>query len=130
MNLKDFKPKKSFFKLKATGWRKNFLRPLTLNDEIWIEENLLIDGVLPDFSVDLKALVRAVYNQLENKKPFIAQDITVINEDGLETVENHGGYKLLLKLVVGGEERIAILTAWLECLGLSRPNQDKLVKKK
>lgn len=127
MKLSEIYPKAPCFKLNATG-KKHKLRLLNLSDEIWIDETFGEKG--PDLAQDMDALSRIVFHQLEDKSHFKKQDVKFIDEDGTELVKEVGGYRLLQSLIMGIDEKTEMLSAWLECIGLSRKQQDDLVKKK
>jgi len=127
MKLREIYPTAPCFKLNATG-KKHKLRLLNLSDEIWIDETFGEKG--PNLAQDMDALSRIVFHQLEDRSPFKKQDVTFIDEDGTENIKEFGGYKLLQSQISGIEEKTEMLTAWLECIGLSRKQQNDLVKKK
>lgn len=127
LSLSDTIPKRASFRLKQSG--KHKLRPLNLADEIWLEDTFAVDGVMPNIADDMRLLSRAVYHQLEDKSPFKAQDVEYQDEDGCISTRKLGGYDLFLQSIIGLEEKIIVLNAWLECLGVSRPVQEELKKK-
>lgn len=128
MELREICKSKPFFKLQSTGRRKHFLRPLNLRDELWIDETY--DKNFPNLSEDMEALARVVYHQIEDKKPFVKQNVNFIDEDGIEEKKEIGGVELFKQLIGGTEEKLNILEAWLKVLGVSRKQQDEIVKKK
>lgn len=132
MELKDLKPRESSFKLNSTG-REYSLRPICLLDEIWLQENFEdLTAIFSEDSIDMKSLSRIVYHQIKDPMSFIKQEIIVIDEDGNKITEFIGGYKLLQRMIVGMEDKLAIISAFNECMGASRPEASKEteVKKK
>lgn len=129
LDLKDIVPKTASFKLKGTGLRHQ-IRPITLADEIWLEQTFVDEeGNMPNIADNMEHLARVVYHQLEDKTPFKSQKVTLIDEDGIETKTEMGGYKLLLSLISGIQEKVDILNAWLATIGISRPIQEEIKKK-
>lgn len=129
LDLKDIVPKKADFKLRSTGL-KHQIRPITLADEIWLEQTFVDEeGNMPNLADNMEHLARAVYHQLVDKTPFKSQVVTLIDEDGKETTTEMGGYKLLLSLISGIEDKVSMLDAWLATIGISRPVQEAIKKK-
>jgi len=126
MELSEIIPTRASFELSLTG-KKHYLRPINLRDEIWLENTF--KGDMANILEDVRLLTRAVYNQIEDKTPFKKQTVTFIDEEGNEAREERGGYDLFLSLVSGVQEKLNIMQAWLETIGISRPAQEELKKK-
>ena len=126
MELKDLRPKRASFELE--NGREYFLRPLSLSDEIWLQENIGPDGLAEVFandSVNMPLLSRIIYHQIEDKSDFIKKEITVIDEDGNETIEHIGGCKLFQLMIIGMESKINIIHAFNQVMGASRPEAEE-----
>lgn len=132
MKLTDMKPKQSKFKLKQVE-KELTLRPISLDDEIWLKEIYGDDGIQEVFeNVNIEEISRIAFRLLitEDKKLFKIREVTVVDENGEEGTFNIGGVKLLRTLIFGWEEKLVVLNALLENIGYSRPEVEETPKKK
>lgn len=129
IKLEDLRPKTGKFKLSATG-NDYILRPFSVLDEIWLRNEYgdSLPELFNENFIDGNALGKIAYHQLEDKSDFKQAEVTDYDESGLEVVKKIGGYKRLVQLIHGMEEKIAILLAINETLGVSRPVIDKLAE--
>lgn len=140
MQLSYVKPKESSFSLREAG-RSFRIRPITLNDEIWLSEvyGSRIQKVFEEG--DLREISRIVFRLMidEDKKFFSKVTKTIVDEYGEESEFSLGGVARLQSMISGMEEKAAILQALLDVIGVSRPelseeeleaNKKKAVKKK
>jgi hypothetical protein len=127
MDLNSIKPKESNFYLRITN-KTYTMRPITMADEQWLERTYGQKQMQDIFEkLNLIEIARIVYRLLvnEDKESFKKQTVRFVNEDGDEETEELGGYKLLISLVSGWEEKIALTNALLENMGFSRPLDPK-----
>lgn len=127
MNLEDLKPRPSKFHLSHNDkWYT--MRPWTLNDQIWMNQEYgdKINEIFNENNLDIVAIARMAYRLLDDKKDFLAQEISGIDEDGNEFTEKIGGYKLLITRVNTLKEQLALLASVVECIGLSMPEVDEI----
>lgn len=132
MNLKDLKPKESRFKLKAAK-REFTLNPITLADEVWLDEEFGQEKIEQIFTeINIKEISRIVFRLIkpEDKVFFKSRPVKFITEDGEELEQDLGGVELLRTMISGNDEKIGIINALLENIGLSRPDIDKDEKPK
>lgn len=132
MNLNDLKPRQA--KLKVSGVKRQMtLNPITLADEAWLSQNFSPEEIERIFNtLEVSGLARIVFRLLDidSKKIFAKQDVTFVTEDG-DTLEGQlGGYELLMYRCVGIDDKMAIVNALLEIMGISRPEINKEAKKK
>ncbi len=127
MKLDDIRPKKSEFHLKLLG-ETCFLDPITLDHEMSFMEKLgddWVNNILSENNLD--NLLWVVYRLLskESKALFIRRDITVYDDDGIESIKSIGGVALLKKTISGAKESESLVVALVENIGLSRPIPDE-----
>lgn len=131
MDLVNIVPKESSFKLKIKNdkgeeYDKSFhMRSINLNDEIWLQKEYgtAIGKVFEE--VNTKEISRIVFRLMEDEDKlfFAKRDIITVDEDGNKQELTIGGLKLLRYMISGWEEKIAVLNALLENIGLSRPDE-------
>lgn len=132
MNLVDMKPKQSKLKLKALK-QELILNPITLADEAWLDEQYGAKVLSEIFTnVNIKEISRIVYRLLDadSKKLFKKQVVELVNEDGESEDIELGGVQLLMTMVIGWEEKLAMVNALLDNIGMSRPDEKPVKKKK
>lgn len=128
MRLEDIRPLRSSFKLAATQDREYFIRPFSLDDEIWMNKTFGADGIKAIFDRgEWPKICQIAYHQLEDKEPFLKQKITLVNEEGEKAEHEVGGVKLFHALVRGQNEKLNIIQALLEAIGISRPMQNDMI---
>lgn len=126
MDLSQIRPKESTFKLRFAGEKVFTMNPISLGDEIWLE-GTYGDRIGEVFeNVNTKEISRIVFRLLkvEDKSFFKKQKVDLVNEEGEESEIEIGGVALLQSLISGWEEKVVILNALLENIGLSRPEVD------
>jgi len=127
-DLSELIPESAEFKLRITG-KIYHLRPVTLADESWMAKTF---GKEVDKIVDMSpvTLSRVVFRLMteESKKDFLEKDVTFIDESGHEIHQKLGGSELLLHCISGVNEKIEVMQAFLQTLGISRPMQDEIIK--
>lgn len=128
IKLEDLIPQGSSFNLKATG-KAYRLRPLNLDDEAWLAKTFGADLQAIMSEVRHVEIARIAFRQMEpeDQADFAAREVKLMNEEGETEVVRLGGYRLLLALIQGTAEKIAIYRALLETIGISRPMQDRLM---
>lgn len=123
MDLLSLKPKLSKFKLTSISEdREFFLRPITLEDEVWLSENF--DDLNAVFTeLRMVEISRIVFRLMtpESKSFFKGQAVITVDEDGNEKEETLGGVAMLRTAISGYDNKINVIVALLECIGLSRP---------
>lgn len=138
ITLGEVIPRASEFTLRQTG-KTYRLRPVTLDDEIWIERTYQDKGGLSQVlaTMNIPEICRAVFHQLvpEDQAEFAQRDVTFIDEDtGCSETKKVGGFRLLFALVSGNAEKIALYSALMDTIGVSRPiieaAEDAILKKK
>lgn len=126
MNLMDLKPQESSFYLRAAK-REFVMNPITLADEVWLDEVYGQDKIQEIFAnVNIKEISRIVFRLIkpEDKVFFKTRTVYFITEDGEEVEKELGGVELLQTMISGNEEKLAIINALLENIGVSRPEVD------
>lgn len=130
VNLEDLIPQASVFELAKTG-KTYRVRPISLEDEVWLAETFgpSLQRLLTE--VNFAALARIAFHQmeLEDQKEFLAKDVEIVNDEGEKATVRIGGYKLLLGMLSGRPEKDRLCTAVLETFGISRPIVERLEKK-
>jgi hypothetical protein len=127
IKLEDLVPEGATFALKKTG-KTYRLRPVSLSDELWMNRTFGAEIESVFRQIKMKEICRIVFHQLEeeDKVDFLAQDVTIINEEGEKITQRIGGAELLFILISGYAEKISIFQALLATIGVSRPMLDKL----
>lgn len=128
MKLSQVLPKSISFNLRLLGDNLT-LRPVTLEDEIWIADTFGESGIEEIFeTVNFVEISRLVYRLLDDdSKPKLKkQDVTYYNEEGEETIVSVGGVQLLYRLISGLDEKEAIIGALLKNLGFTDKMLDEL----
>ena len=135
MNLDQLKPKPSILNLE--NGKSYVLRPLNIGDEIWIKQTFgsEIDKLFNENNVNLEALTRIVFHQMEDKSDFKKKEVVEFDEEGNEKTSEIGGYKLFMKSISGMKDKIEMIHSMNETIGISRPvatkeNNPKDTKKK
>jgi len=125
IKLEDLVPTSGKFFLKTMN-KEYTLRPVNLQDELWMNKELKV-VTFDDVLGDLEKLTRLVFRLMddEHKKDFLVKEVQFVNEDGESVTGKIGGYKLLACTICGVEEKNAVVTAALNCLGFS----EELLKK-
>lgn len=129
VKLEEIIPKRSEFKLLKTK-RSYALRPLSLDDELWLQHTYgdQLEKILGE--IRMKEICQIVFHQMEeeSKAYFAAKDITFMDDNGESKTHRVGGAALLLCMISGGmTEKLEIFNALMETVGISRPIQDRLV---
>ncbi len=128
VRLEDIIPKAATFTLART--KKTYhLRPVSLADEVWLKTEFGDDLQKIFSEINMVAISRIVFRLLEDedKAEFAQKTVTIMNEQGEKAEEKMGGASLLHALISGFAEKMAILQALLQTIGISRPVADALV---
>lgn len=123
VNLEDIRPKKSYFTLKLIPGKKFFLRPICLEDEIWLRQTYpgdKITEVFQDNNPDMKEICRIAWHLLINKGEFKKQEETFVSDEGEVLKHTVGGLTLLVRSVTCMEDKVSLMLAITETMGLSR----------
>ena len=122
MKLEDIKPPRSSFKLSSNN-KEYFIRPFTLEDEIWAKNTLGddIDNIFRGDSVDFDQFTRLIYRVIGDKSDFKKVTSTTYDDDGDEIELSIGGYKKFQTMVYNMDDKISILKAFNEVMAKSRP---------
>lgn len=131
-DLKDLKPIKTKVKLAALN-EEVILKPFSLDDEIWLKHEFGEEGLAKlskDNDIDFKSLSKVIWRVIENKSLFKKQKVIEYDDDGNEKEIEIGGYKLFSRCIIGIEEKINLMNALNEAIGISRPIIKEVSKKK
>ncbi len=122
--LSDIRPQYGGFKLEATGETEHRLRKVSLDDYEWIEttfgmslEELFAEGK----NVKTSVLTKLIFHQLEDKKPFLAEDRAIITDAGESETVRISGLQKFREAVINPEEAKSLAEAFLKTIGLSQP---------
>ncbi len=122
MELAYLKPKETLIKLESVG-REYTLRPINLEDESWIQETF--GERLAEALENSNDLSRIIYRLIKDKSDFKLQEVKIIDEEGVETVEKIGGHKLLKRMISGLDDKMQMIQAFNTVLGVSRPEAEE-----
>lgn len=115
--MEELIPEGSEFYLKSTQ-KTYHLRPCTVADEIWIKKNAAQFKNDSELEQACKYAFRLMTD--EDKKEFIAQEVTIIDDLGETAKVKMGGWILLMNLISGSKEKEAVGEAVLKAIGVSR----------
>ena len=126
LKLEDLIPQTAEIKLRNLPDVPLKLRPISMADEIWLKQKYgdKIESIFNELK--MREICEMVYHQIEDKNLFVKRDIKIVNEDGDEQVIKLGGVELLLMLISGTQEKIEMVQALLQTIGISRPMLEKL----
>lgn len=130
MELSQLTPTASTVYLRLLG-QEITLNPVTLSDEIWLEETFK-DGIVEIFEkVNMVDICRIVFRLMcdEDKLLFKVVEKHSIDEEGLEITTKIGGAKLLNSYISGWDDKSNIIGALVDTIGASRPAPDDSKKK-
>ena len=134
MNLLDLKPKRSSFKIDVKGRKhKLCLRPFSLRDQAWIQENYGDEDLLAKILAhDVQTIANLIWQMLEprSKKKIMEFDINFIDVDEVtgEEKEIHlNGKEKLLELLDEASIQRG-LQAFAETRGLNNAVANKSIK--
>jgi hypothetical protein len=130
MQLKDLIPQKAQFSLRSTG-REHTLRPFSLSDTAWLHSKFSDEEIARIFEkLDTVAISQIVYHQLvdEDKRQFLAQEMTHINDEGEEEKIRYSGPQIFMQAIQGMDEELAMAQALMECRGMSLPLMEEMQK--
>ena len=130
LKMQDIRPKPSSFTL-AYNNKTYRLRAVSLEDEIWMNQTFgeRLNDVFKE--LQMEHICRIVFRLMESdcRPDFASTTVKIINETGDEVSETMGGYRLLMAMMTGGpDEKIHVINALMETIGLSRPVAEKIVK--
>ena len=127
MDLKKIVPQESSFYLRLAE-RSFTMRPINLEDEIWLENEYPGSKVQDIFeNLNMPEISRIVFRLIKNedKEFFKKQSVKIVNEEGEEMEVDLGGVKLLTALISGWDEKATVINSLLANIGFSRPDLDK-----
>lgn len=131
MQLSDLKPKKSSFLLKIKGRRDKrlFLRPFSLSDESWVQQNFDVNDLsLKLLQGDIDVACQLIWHllEMESKKYVLSipVDFKDVDDDGNEISVELKGYEKFMGVL--GETG---MQTPLEAFYRSRGLNDSVVKK-
>lgn len=127
INLEDLTRTPSEFTL--SNGKKFTLRPCNLADESWMQRTFGKDLEMIFKEIKVEEISRIVFHMMEpeSKAEFSPVEIKEVDEDGITSITKIGGVALFRTLVVDTKDKMAILQALLETIGVSRPVQDQLM---
>jgi len=130
LKLEDVTPMTGKFTLKQTG-KEYSLRPFNLSDEIWLRQTFgeKLAVMFGGGNIDALALCQIAFHQLEDRTDFKKIEKISFDENGDEIKESIGGVALLMSLVQGMAEKVDILLAITETLGVSRAKVQEMADK-
>lgn len=132
--MKLEKIKRKGVKLNLSKVKKPLIiNEITLNDEVWLSEEYGEDALRTVFeTMNIKELARILFRLMDNdsKKLFKAQEFESVDENGEETIEKIGGVELLTLLCIGNDDKLALISCFVDVLALSRPEVAEAIKKK
>ena len=102
------------------GNKEYSFRKLTLNDEIWLSENIDLTKIFND-PIDLVGLTRIMYHQLVDRSAFPARVMKDFDEEGHEIEIKTGGLVSFRDLFSGQAEILNLLNSFSTLLVMSRP---------
>ena len=134
MELDQLIPEKTTWKktIKGEGESREItlvFRPFDLDDEAWMKRAFGDDLQEKFEKVDMDAISRIAFHQLEleSKRELMAIKYLDMDEDGNEVEVAKTGREKLGKLCVGMSEQIELLKVILNARGLSMPIVEKLI---
>ena len=108
LNLEDLKPKSAKFSLASTGSTYH-LRPMNLEDEIWLRNTFTEDEINSIFREGrFKEICRIAFRLLDgpNRRDFKMKMVEFQSEETGETFEKEiGGVKLFYAAIQGPQEK-------------------------
>lgn len=138
MKLSDLKPKRVSIPLDVTnsdGEVQNFelvLRPYTLADEAWTEEEYKDKAALVKVfeEINMYEICRMAFHQstIETQRKIMAVKFAGFDAEGNEVEVNKLPHEKLMGMISGFESGIKIFKGLLECKGLSMPMIEKMAE--
>lgn len=123
--FEDLIPKTGEFTLSQLPNHTIKLKPFSAADEIWLLDRF--GGRLQE--IFLKAKVREIceiaFHQMEDKTPFIKQEVDLVDEEGNVSKQSLGGVSLLMALILPKQELEPVIMALMQTIGVSRPMVEK-----
>lgn len=126
VKLEELIPQPAEFELAATG-KTYHLRKITLDDEIWLAETFGARFQSVMAGEDMKSLARLAFRLLVEKDDLKAQEVAVVDEEGVTHKRMLGGVNLLLSMISGQAEKESLVRAIWQTIGVSRPLQDEII---
>lgn len=129
IDLEDLIPMTGEFSLEATGAIVHQLRPITLQDQVWIKDKFGDAQALQKIleGTKLKELCQLIYHQLLDKSHFRASVVKEINDEGDEVERKITGPEALASCVSTKKEQLAIYKALLKTIGVSEPMLEEVL---
>lgn len=129
ISLNDIVPQEATFSLQATN-ETYTIRPFSIDDELWLQRTFGNELERIFKEVRMEAICRIAFRQLveEDKKKFATRTVKFTNEEGEEAEHQVGGYRLLLCFISGWGEKVEIITALTQAIGVSRKMLDQITE--
>lgn len=129
ITLEELVPQASQFTLKKLPGVTFHLRPVSVDDELWLQREFGARLQMIFERVSIREICRIVFHQLEeeSKEHLAKRSVTIMNEEGEKVTQAVGGADLLRCLISGMPEKMEVVRALTETIGISRPVMDKLI---
>lgn len=124
ISLSDIRPQLGTFTLEVTGELVHQFRKISLDDYGWVEETFgeTLDKLFAEGrEVKLSVVAKLFYHQLKDRSPFKAETKTEVDEEGEEREVRISGVQKFRQSIVGIEEQMAVVNAFLKTMGMSQP---------
>ena len=124
IKLDQLIPKKVELEMTIPSGENAFVHigPFTLEHEIWLKETFgdKVQQVFKDMEID--SLARIAFRVMDpaDRMHFPKQTVETIDEEGNAVTESIGGYRLFARCFSGTTQKIKLLEALTESLGVSR----------
>lgn len=134
MKLENLLPARPEFTIASTG-KTYKLRPPNMHDQVWFSNRYggNKDGYQKAIEGEDWAEIATVAYWLlsdEDKRDFLAGDVTVIDGMGEEKKVRHTGPEKLLIALAGISEMLGLMQALTKAICISNPMAEELAKKK
>lgn len=132
VKLEDIIPSKASFRLKKKENKEYFLKPVGMDDQVWVKENLgdekqvaIIFDVNNLNATKISMLMYRLLNQ-QDREDFLAYDETAINDKGVKETKLITGPEVLLKHI-SQNEFLPIIGALTKTFVDSSPMKDLMI---
>lgn len=133
MKLEDLLPEAPEFRISSTG-KVYRLRPPNMRDQVWFQNRYgSTDGYKNAIQgEDWNEIAVVVFYLLsqEDKRDFLAADVKIIDETGVEKMVHHTGPEMLLVSLAGIGEMLEVMKALTKAICISNPLAEAMAKKK
>ena len=127
MDLKELIPLDTKVKLNGKEYE---LRKLNAEDEAWIQ-NIVGEGDALQTALqkmDMSVISKILFRQLKDKSDFLPIKEQGHDDDGNPVEVFVSGPKMVLRSIVGVEQKLEVYYAIMETIGVSRAQLDKLTE--